>query len=206
MSDIYNFDGKSAKEVREDLFVLSNMKLYNVIRVSQTDEDYTIIPVVAQKSLKKFLKKIQKYKIIENLRIDIDYDIEKDIEFYDIYIGQKLPQIAKLMSKEYTYDISLRIKRNGGAIGIVWELVSIEMNNNFDIENSKKEDAEDEENEEYANLLNINDIRVYEGDAMERELENVIDELIVWETKYNEASKNVARLSARRDELIKYVD
>ena len=102
MSTIYNYDEYDFKNnnIQNVIFKINNIKLLeNPEKILYNDNDITLIKIICNKSIKIFLKNIEKY--LQN-PININFDIEKGLDFFELKLNKYIEQINNtLNSNEY---------------------------------------------------------------------------------------------------------
>ena len=137
MSTIYNYDEYDFKNnnIQNVIFKINNIKLLeNPEKILYNDNDITLIKIICNKSIKIFLKNIEKY--LQN-PININFDIEKGLDFFELKLNKYIEQINNTLNPNEFYNLELSINTKNE----LWKIHSIEISNCI-FNNIQKEDLD----------------------------------------------------------------
>jgi hypothetical protein len=98
------------------------------------NNDITLIKIICNKSIKIFLKNIEKY--LQN-PININFNIEKGLDFFELKLNKYIEQINNTLNPNEFYDLELSINTKNE----LWKIHSIEISNCI-FNNIQKEDLD----------------------------------------------------------------
>jgi len=129
-------------------FKIDNIKLLEKPYISNINNyDYTILNIILNNNLKKFLSSIS--KIIDN---PISFYYKNNVDYYQLIINRNLPELVKQLDINENYDIEINIC---DCNNILWKIFSIEINeNNNVIQNIEQDDYIDDYEPDYEDLQN----------------------------------------------------
>jgi len=129
-------------------FKIDNIKLLEKPYISNINNyDYTILNIILNNNLKKFLSSIS--KIINN---PISFYYKNNVDYYQLIINRNLPELVKQLDINENYDIEINIC---DCNNILWKIFSIEINeNNNVIQNIEQDDYIDDYEPDYEDLQN----------------------------------------------------
>ena len=137
MSTIYNYDEYDFKNnnIQNVIFKINNIKLLEQPeKILYNNNDITLIKIICNKSIKIFLKNIEKY--LQN-PININFNIEKGLDFFELKLNKYIEQINNTLNPNEFYDLELSINTKNE----LWKIHSIEIGNCI-FNNIQKEDLD----------------------------------------------------------------
>jgi len=137
MTNIYNYDEYDFKNnsIKNIIFKINNIKLLeNPEKVLYNNNDISLIKIICNKSIKIFLKNLEKY--LQN-PMNINFDIQKGLDFYELKLNKYIEQINNTLNPNEFYDLELSINTKNE----LWKIHSIEISNSI-FNNIEKEDLD----------------------------------------------------------------
>jgi len=137
MTDTYNYDEYDFKNntIKNIIFKINNIKLLEEPeKILYNNKDTTLIKIICNKSIKIFLKNLEKY--LQN-PININFDIEEGLDFYEVKLNKYIEQINNTLKPNEFYDLELSINTKNE----LWKIHSIEISNCI-FNNIQKEDLD----------------------------------------------------------------
>ena len=149
MSIIYKYDEYDFKnnDIKNVIFKLNNIKLLeNPTKISYENKDYTLLKLLCNKSLKIFLKNIEKFL---NNNIHINFDINTNLDYYELKLNKYIEQLNNNLNNNEYYDIEISINTKNE----LWKLHSVEISNNIFNEIEREDLDLLEEEPDYTDLI-----------------------------------------------------
>ena len=114
-------------EIISQNFRLTNIKLLeNPIEVINNNKQFTLLKIICNKKMKIFLKNIE--NIFNNnqkeITITFNYDLTKNIDYYELLLNKKIPEIINNFEIEEIYNIEISLLDHPI---LLWKLYSIEI-------------------------------------------------------------------------------
>lgn len=182
MNNIINYDDYDLKKNninnKNNVFKLTNIKLLEKPSlILHNNNQYTLLKIICTKKIKVFLKEIE--KSLDN-SILINYDINHNLDYYEIVINKKIEKLVNSLDNNNYYDIGISLCNNNTGTLLLWKLYSIELNNNNN--NSDELEYEPDYYEIKEDILNKLVKKKY---SLTNDLNNINKELIRLEKLYN---------------------
>tara|TARA_Y100000389_G_scaffold44236_1_gene38931 strand:+ start:634 stop:1281 length:648 start_codon:yes stop_codon:yes gene_type:complete len=165
---------------------IQNIKLLEIpIEITNNNLEFTLLKIICNKELKSFLKNIEELYHNDNKDISIvfNYDIDKNLDYYELLLNKKIPQIIDNFDIEQYYNIDVSLVNNDI---VLWKIHSLEISDNYKIR-------------EIENDINISEN--YEPDY--QEIQNgFIDEINELLKSRNSNLRNLEREKGNLEELL----
>lgn len=165
---------------------IQNLKLLEIpIEITNNNLEFTLLKIICNKELKSFLKNIEELYHNDNKDISIvfNYDIDKNLDYYELLLNKKIPQIIDNFDIDQYYNIDVSLVNNDI---VLWKIHSLEISDNYKIR-------------EIENDINISEN--YEPDY--EEIQNgFIDEINKLLKSRNNDLKNLKREKEDLEELL----
>jgi len=112
---------------------INNVKLLeNPIEINNNNLEFTLLKIICNKDIKVFLKNIESLFQNDNKDISIvfNYDSNKNIDYYELLLNKKIPQIIDNLDINKYYNIDISLVNNDI---VLWKIHSIEISDNYQI-------------------------------------------------------------------------
>jgi len=112
---------------------IQNLKLLEIpIEITNNNLEFTLLKIICNKELKSFLKNIEELYHNDNKDISIvfNYDINKNLDYYELLLNKKIPQIIDNFDIEQYYNIDVSLVNNDI---VLWKIHSLEISDNYKI-------------------------------------------------------------------------
>jgi hypothetical protein len=185
MNNMINYDDydfkKNNNNIQNVVFKLINIRLLEKPSfILYNNNQYTLLKIICTKKIKIFLKKIE--KSLDN-NILINYDINQNLDYYEIVINKKIEKLVNSLDNSNYYDIGIslcNIDNNINTI-LLWKLYSIELNNN----NNNNSDELEYDPDYYEIKKDILNKLVKKTYSLNNDLNKINTELVRLEKLYN---------------------
>lgn len=164
----------------------NNIKLLETPKeISSDNLEFTLLKVICNTNVKKFIKSIEKLYHNDGKEVSIifNYDPVRDLDYYELLLNKKILQIIDDFDINEYYNIVISLVSNDM---VLWKIHSLETSDNFKIEKvdndiSLVEDFEPDYEEiqnsyiiEIINLLKSNQNKLNILTKNNKELENLL--------------------------------
>ena len=126
---------------------INNVKLLETpIEIKNNNLEFTLLKIICNKDIKVFLKNIESLFQNDNKDISIvfNYDSNKNIDYYELLLNKKIPQIIDSLDINKYYNIDISLVNNDI---VLWKIHSIEISDYYQIKEVEN-DIELDENYE----------------------------------------------------------
>lgn len=205
-----NLNGKveNLKDILGAKINLKNIKLLEVpIEIESNNLEFTLLKIVCNKDIKKFLKKIEQLYQNNNTDVSIvfNYDLTNNTDYYEVLLNKKILEIIENFDISQYYNIKVSLINDEI---ILWKLHSLEIGETIKIKN-KEEDINVENFEpDYLEIQNsfISEIKSLLKNN-KKELKNLEDKKEYLNNLLNEIKNNYNfnKLENYRDLLNSYL-
>ena len=184
-----NLDTSILDNIIKQKIDLKNIKLLETpMEINNNNSEYTLLKIICNNNVKKFLKSIENlfHNDDKDITIVFNYDTNKNIDFYELLLNKKITQIIHNFDINQYYNIQISLVNNDT---VLWKLHSLEISDNYKIK-------------EVENDINL--IEDYEPDY--QEIQNgFIEEINELLKLKNNNLKNLEKEKSNLEELLKEI-
>lgn len=189
---------------------INNVKLLeNPIEINNNNLEFTLLKIICNKDIKVFLKNIESLFQNDNKDISIvfNYDSNKNIDYYELLLNKKIPQIIDNLDINKYYNIDISLVNNDI---VLWKIHSIEISDYYQIKEVENDIELDENYEpDYQEIQNgfiteINELlksRTNDFKKLEKEKSDLEEFLKEIKNKYN-----LREIENYRNKINSYID
>ena len=112
---------------------IQNLKLLEIpIEITNNNLEFTLLKIICNKEMKSFLKNIEKlyHNANKDISIVFNYDINKNLDYYELLLNKKIPQIIDNFDIDQYYNIDVSLVNNDI---VLWKIHSLEISDNYKI-------------------------------------------------------------------------
>ena len=184
-----NLDTSILDNIIKQKIDLKNIKLLeNPIEINNNDSEFTLLKIICNNDVKRFLKSIENlfHNDDKDITIVFNYDTNKNTDFYELLLNKKITQIIEDFDINQYYNIQISLVNNDI---VLWKLHSLEISDNYKIK-------------EVENDINL--VEDYEPDY--QEIQNgFIEEITELLKLRNNNLKNLEKEKLDLEELLKEI-
>ena len=187
-----SLDTSSLNKIIKQKINFNNIKLLETPKeISSDNLEFTLLKVICNTDVKKFIKSIEKLYHNDGKEISIifNYDPVKNLDYYELLLNKKIVQIIENFDIQQIYNIQVSLVNNDI---VLWKIHSIEIADNYKIKNIEddtnlveEEDYEPDYQEiqnSYKNqinkLLKKNNEKLLILENQNLQLENLLNEIL----------------------------
>ena len=128
-----NLDTSILDNIIKQKIDLKNIKLLETpMEINNNNSEYTLLKIICNNNVKKFLKSIENlfHNDDKDITIVFNYDTNKNIDFYELLLNKKITQIIHNFDINQYYNIQISLVNNDT---VLWKLHSLEISDNYKI-------------------------------------------------------------------------
>jgi hypothetical protein len=136
-STIYYNDNKldksSLNKIIKEKINFNNIKLLETpIEINSDNAEFTLLKIVCNNDIKKFLKSIEQayHNDDKDVSIIFNYDPTKNVDYYELLLNKKILQMLGDLDINECYNIEISLVSSDMAL---WKIHSLETSDNFKI-------------------------------------------------------------------------